>query len=81
MSTEINESFAPRRCNLMSDYRRELLMMDYQRQLTRVSCSRRLQKSVAVVRNLAKASPEDLSMIVLLASLLVITLLLPWVVS
>jgi hypothetical protein len=70
---------APQKRLLMSDYRRELLMIDYQRHLSSVSCSRRLKKSVVMARSLAEASRDDLSMLVLLVSLLATTLLLPWV--
>jgi hypothetical protein len=80
MSRLIKESFAPKRRDLMSDYRRELLMVAYHQQLSSVSFfSCPLQKSLVGVRNLAEASLADLSMIVLLGSLLVITLLLPWI--
>lgn len=77
----IKEPFAPRRRHLIMDYRRELLMIDYHRQLSGgVSFFSRLKRSLVGVHKLAEASRDDLCMIVLLVSLLVITLLLPWIV-
>jgi hypothetical protein len=80
MSRIIKEPFAPRRRHLMTDYRRELLKMDYRRELNGVSFFSRLKGSLVGIRKLAEASLEDLCMIVLLVSLLVTTLWLPWVV-
>ena len=80
MSRIIKEPFAPRRRQFMIDYRRELLMLDYHRQLSGVSFFSRLKASLVGVRKLAQAPLDDLCMIVLLVSLLVTTLLLPWIV-
>ena len=80
MSRIIKEPFSPRKRHLMSDYRRELLMIDYHRRLSGVSVFSRLERSLIRVRNLAEASLDDLCMIVLLVSMLVTTLLLPWIV-
>ena len=68
MSRIIKEPFAPRRRHLMIDYRR----------LTFFSCG--LKRSVVAVPKLANASREEICMVVLLVSLLVTTLLLPWIV-
>jgi hypothetical protein len=51
-------------------------MINYHRESSRVS---RLSFGLQL-RKLAKASSEDICMIVLLVSLLVTTLLLPWIV-
>jgi hypothetical protein len=72
MSKIIKEPFAPPRRHFMINYRREF---------SRVSglfCG--LQRSSIALPKLANASSEDICMIVLLVSLLVTTLLLPWVV-
>jgi hypothetical protein len=80
MSRLIKEPFAPRRRYSMSNYRRELLMLDYHRHLRRVSFfSCRLKKLLVGVRKLAQGSVDDLSIVVLLVSLLVTILLLPWI--
>ena len=80
MSRIIKEPFAPRRRHLMTDYRRELLKMDYRRELSGLSCFSRLKGSLVGTNKLAEASLDDLCMIVLLVSLAVTTLLLPWIV-
>jgi hypothetical protein len=67
MSKIIKEPFAPRRCEPMVNYHRE------SSRVSRLSCDLKLRK-------LANASSEDICMIVLLVSLLVTTLLLPWIV-
>ena len=72
MSPIIKEPFAPRRRHLMIDYGRELSDVSFS------YC--RLKRSLVGFRSLAEASVDDLCMIVLLVSLLVITLLLPWIV-
>jgi hypothetical protein len=77
MSRIIKEPFSPRKRHLMSDYRRELLMIDYHRGLSGVSVFSRLERSLIGVRNLTL---DDPCMIVLLVSMLVTTLLLPWIV-
>jgi hypothetical protein len=65
----------------MMDYRRELLMIDYHRQLSGgVGFFSRLKGSLVGVHKLANASRDDVCMIVLLVSLLVTILLLPWIV-
>jgi hypothetical protein len=71
MAKIIKEPFAPKRRHFM---------MDYHRELSRVTFFSRLEGSLVGIRKLAEASLEDLCMIVLLVSLLVTTLLLPWVV-
>jgi hypothetical protein len=68
----IKEPFAPRRRHVMSDYRPELS------RLSHLFCG--LQRLFIGVRKLANVSSEDICMIVLLVSLLVTTLLLPWIV-
>jgi hypothetical protein len=70
MSTIIEEPFAPRRRRLVVDYRRKLSRVSF------FGC--RLKRSL--VHKLAEASLDNLCMIVLLVSLLVTTLLLPWIV-
>jgi hypothetical protein len=72
MSKIIKEPFAPRRRHLMIDYRRELSGVSF------FSC--RLKRSLVAVPKLANPSREDICMVVLLVSLLVTTLLLPWIV-
>jgi hypothetical protein len=72
MSRIIKEPFAPRRRHLMIDYRRELNGVGF------FSCG--LKRSLLGVHKLAEASLDDVCMIVLLVSLLVTTLLLPWIV-
>jgi hypothetical protein len=67
MSTIIKEPFAPRRRHL-NNHGQEL----------RLLC-RRLYQSVVGARKLAEASREDRCMAVLVVSLLMVTLLLPWV--
>jgi len=68
----IKEPFAPRRRHLMIDYRRELSRVTF------FSC--RLQKSLLGLPQLANASHEDISIAVLVISLLATTVLLPWIV-
>jgi hypothetical protein len=68
MSRIIKEPFAPRRRHRMIDYRR----------VTFFSC--RLKGSLVALPKLANPSREDICMVVLLVSLLVTTLLLPWIV-
>ena len=80
MPTIIKEPFAPRRRHPMMSYRRVLLMIAYHLQLSGVSFFCRLKSSILPVRKLADASLDDICMIVLLISLLVTTLLLPWIV-
>ena len=72
MSKIIKEPFAPRRCHPMISYRRE------SSRVSRVCFG--LQRLSIGLRTLANASSEDICMIVLLVSLLVTTLLLPWIV-
>ena len=79
MSRIIKEPFAPRR-DLMTNYRRELLKMDYRRELSGPSFFSRLKGSLVGINKLAQASLDDLCIIVLLFSLLMTTLLLPWIV-
>ena len=76
----IKEPFAPRSRHLMMHYRRELLMLEYHRRLSGGSFFSRLKRSVFGVHKLAETSLDDVCMIGLLLSLLVITLLLPWIV-
>ena len=71
MAKIIKEPFAPKRRHFM---------MDYHRQLSGVSFFSRLKASLVRVHKLAQAPLDDLCMIVLLVSLLVTTLLLPWIV-
>ena len=71
MAKIIKEPFAPKRRHFM---------MDYHRQLSGVSFFSRLKASLVGLRNLAQAPLDDLCMIVLLVSLLVTTLLLPWII-
>ena len=71
MAKIIKEPFAPKRRHFM---------MDYHRQLSGVSFFSRLKASLVGLRNLAEAPLDDLCVIVLLVSLLVTTLLLPWIV-
>jgi hypothetical protein len=70
MSRIIKEPFSPRRRHLMSDYRHALSGVSF--------FSSRLKGSLVGFRNITEASLDDLCMIVLLVSLLVTTLLLPW---
>jgi hypothetical protein len=79
MSRIIKEPFAPRRRHLMTDYRRELLKMDYRRE-NGLSFFSRLKGSLVGINKLAEVSLDDLCITVLLVSLLVTTLLLPWIV-
>ena len=72
MSRIIKEPFAPRRRRLMIDYRQALSGLDF--------LPSRLKASLVGFRNLAEAPLDDLCMIVLLVSLAVTTLLLPWIV-
>jgi hypothetical protein len=72
MSRIIKEPFPPRRRHPMIHYRRELS------RVTLFSC--RLQRSVIALRQLANAYHEEICMAVLSISLLVTTLLLPWIV-
>jgi hypothetical protein len=72
MSKIIKEPFAPRRCHSMINYRRE------SSHVSRLSCG--LQRLFIGLQKLANASSEDICMIVLLVTLLVTTLLLPWIV-
>jgi hypothetical protein len=71
MAKIIKEPFAPKRRHFM---------MDYHRQLSGVSFFSRLKASLVGVHKFAQAPLDDLCMIVLLVSLLVTTLLLPWIV-
>jgi hypothetical protein len=71
MAKIIKEPFAPKRRHFM---------MDYHRQLSGVSFFSRLKASLVRVHKLAQAPLDDLCVIVLLVSLLVTTLLLPWIV-
>jgi hypothetical protein len=71
MAKIIKEPFAPKRRHFM---------MDYHRQLSGISFFSRLKASLVGLRNLAEAPLDDLCVIVLLVSLLVTTLLLPWIV-
>ena len=71
MAKIIKEPFAPKRRHFM---------MDYHRQLSGVSFVSRLKASLVRVHKFAQAPLDDLCMIVLLVSLLVTTLLLPWIV-
>ena len=64
----------------MMSYRRVLLMIAYHVQLSGVSFFCRLKSSLFAGRKLADASLDDICMIVLLVSVLLITLLLPWIV-
>lgn len=72
MFTIIKEPFAPRRRHLVIDYRRTLSSVSF------FGC--RLKRSLVGAHKLAEASLDNLCMIVLLVSLLVTTLLLPWIV-
>ena len=80
MSRIIKEPFAPRRRHLITDYRRELLKMNYHRELSALSFFSRLKGSLVGINKLVQASLDDLCIIVLFVSLLVTTLLLPWIV-
>jgi hypothetical protein len=71
MAKIIKEPFAPRRRHLM---------IDYHRQLSGVSFFSRLKASLVGINKLAEVSLDDLCITVLLISLLVTTLLLPWIV-
>ena len=71
MARIIKEPFAPKRRHFM---------MDYHRQLSGVSFFSRLKASLVGVHKLAQAPLDDLCMVVLLVSLLVTTLLWPWIV-
>ncbi len=71
MAKIIKEPFAPKRRHFM---------MDYHRQSSGVSFFSRLKASLVGVHKFAQAPLDDLCMIVLLVSLLVTTLLLPWIV-
>jgi hypothetical protein len=68
----IKEPFAPRRRHPMINYRGE------SSRVSRVSWG--LQRSCIAFPKLANASSEDICMIVLLVSLFVTTLFLPWIV-
>jgi hypothetical protein len=68
MSRIIKEPFAPPRRHLIIDYRRITFFFS------------RLQRSFIALPKLANASSEDICMVLLLVSLLVTTLLLPWIV-
>jgi hypothetical protein len=72
MSKIIKEPFAPRRCHPMINYRRE------SSRVSRLSWG--LQRLFIGLRKLAHSSREDICIILLLVTLLVTTLLLPWVV-
>jgi hypothetical protein len=72
MAKIINEPFSPRRRQLMIDYRQAVNGLSF------FPC--RLKGSLVGFRNVAEASLDDLCMIVLLVSLLVTILLLPWMV-
>ena len=72
MAKIIKEPFAPRRRELMIHYRRKLSRISH--------LSRRLQRSSIGLQKLANASSEDICMLLLVVTLLVTTLLLPWVV-
>ena len=72
MSRIIKEPFAPRRRHLMINYRREFS------RVSPLSCG--LKRSSIASPKLANASSEDICMIVLLITLLVTTLFLPWIV-
>ena len=72
MSRIIKEPFEPRRRHFIINYRREFS------RVSGIFC--RLQRSSIAFPKLANASGEDICMIVLLVSLLVTTLLLPWIV-
>jgi hypothetical protein len=72
MSRIIKEPFEPRRRHLMIDYGRELSGVSF-------LCSR-FQRSLVGIHKLAEASLDDFCMMVLLVSLLVTTLILPWIV-
>lgn len=68
MSKIIKEPFAPRRCHPMINYRRITFFFSG------------LRRSSIALPKLATASSEDICMVLLLVSLLVTTLLLPWIV-
>ena len=72
MSRIINEPFSPPRRHFMIGYRRALSGVR--------SLLSRFKGSVIGIDKLAEASLEDLCMIVLLVSLALTTLLLPWAV-
>jgi hypothetical protein len=72
MSRIIKEPFAPRRRHLMMHYRRESSDVSF------FACS--LKRPLIALPKLANASREDICMVVLLVSLLVTTLFLPWIV-
>jgi hypothetical protein len=72
MSRIIKEPFAPQGRHVMINYRGEF---------SRISrLSYYLQRSFIALPKLANASSEDICMVLLLVSLLVTTLLLPWIV-
>ena len=71
MAKIIKEPFAPKRRHFMMDYHRQLSGVNF--------LAWRLKASLVGLRNLAEAPLEDLCMIVVLVSLLVTTLLLPWI--
>ena len=64
----IKEPFAPRKRHRMIHYRRITFFFNH------------LQRSFIALPKLTNASSEDICMIVLLVSLLLTTLLLPWIV-
>ena len=68
MARIIKEPFTPRKHRPMIHYRRITFFFNH------------LQRSFIALPKLANASSEDICMILLLVSLLVTTLLLPWVV-
>ena len=68
MARIIKEPFAPRRRHPMIHYRRITFSFS------------RLQRSFIALSKIANASSEDICMVLLLVSLLVTTLLLPWIV-
>jgi hypothetical protein len=72
MSRIIKEPFAPRRRDLMIHYRRKLSRISH--------LSLGLQRSFISLQKLDSASREDICLVLLLVSLLVTTLLLPWIV-
>jgi hypothetical protein len=68
MARIIKEPFTPRRRHPMIHYRRITFFFSG------------LQRSFMGLQKLANASREDICMVLLLVSLLVTTLLLPWIV-
>ena len=68
----IEEPFAPRRRHLIIDYRQAFSRVS--------SLPWRLKAPLVGIHKLAEAPLDDLCMIVLLVSLAVTTLLLPWIV-